>query len=585
MTKRLILGLIGSFLLCSTLPAQVSLMPFPSQQFFDENGNPCAGCLVYTYQSGTSTPLATYTDYTGGTQNTNPVILNSSGYPESGGGTLVGVWLTAGSAYRITLTLANGTQVYQIDGVYGAAPSSVANGGNQAVTTVTYTSSPVFTAVGQNQVFKMTLTGNVSSSSIILSALTPPAIISFELTQDATGGRLMVFPPIAIGAGVIDQAPNTTSFQQFVWDGTFLYATSPTTYTPSQYLSGNYLGTLTTSDISSLNVPATGGVVKLGVFDTICWRGASTLAFDDCLQEGGPEQNIIVPLYLLNSSTGTVAGNLAKIVNGGLGQVLSTSDTGGAVGIAFQGGTSGVAAVQQYGLAYCNFDGSTTQNDYAQISNTTTSTSPVAGDCHDSGAALPTAGGQIVGRVITTIGSAGSATILLFGPEIQPSSYRVVAPSIQVGVNPTGTTPTPVGYEGFPSGYLVAGKVFRVTFGVGVTPAASYTDIVYLGLGSTISLTTTTPLVSVTTASASGWSASVVETCVVITGGTSGSLMCTPVINMSNVGLTYTISSAPVVISSQNLSGNYFVGPECSFGTANASNLCLASSFVLETLN
>jgi len=34
---------------------------------------------VYTYQAGTSTPLATYTDQAGGTPNTNPIILDANG--------------------------------------------------------------------------------------------------------------------------------------------------------------------------------------------------------------------------------------------------------------------------------------------------------------------------------------------------------------------------------------------------------------------------------------------------------------------------------------------------------------------------
>ena len=48
-------------------------------QFFTAAGVPLVGGQLFTYASGTTTPLATYTDSTGNTTNTNPVILDSRG--------------------------------------------------------------------------------------------------------------------------------------------------------------------------------------------------------------------------------------------------------------------------------------------------------------------------------------------------------------------------------------------------------------------------------------------------------------------------------------------------------------------------
>jgi hypothetical protein len=56
-----------------------NLIPSPVMQFFDANGVPLVGGKLYTYAAGTTTPLATYTDSTGATANTNPVILDSRG--------------------------------------------------------------------------------------------------------------------------------------------------------------------------------------------------------------------------------------------------------------------------------------------------------------------------------------------------------------------------------------------------------------------------------------------------------------------------------------------------------------------------
>lgn len=48
-------------------------------QFLDDDGNPLSGGKLYTYEAGTTTPKATYTDAGGGTSNSNPVILDSAG--------------------------------------------------------------------------------------------------------------------------------------------------------------------------------------------------------------------------------------------------------------------------------------------------------------------------------------------------------------------------------------------------------------------------------------------------------------------------------------------------------------------------
>lgn len=55
------------------------LLTEPKIQFFDNNGNPLAGGLVYTYAAGTTTPKASYTDSAAGTPNANPVVLDSAG--------------------------------------------------------------------------------------------------------------------------------------------------------------------------------------------------------------------------------------------------------------------------------------------------------------------------------------------------------------------------------------------------------------------------------------------------------------------------------------------------------------------------
>lgn len=88
------------------------LTPPPKMQFIDANGNPLVGGKLYSYAAGTTTPLATYTSETGGTANTNPVILDASGSAN--------VWL--GSAlYKFKLTTSDDVELWTVDNVGGYA--------------------------------------------------------------------------------------------------------------------------------------------------------------------------------------------------------------------------------------------------------------------------------------------------------------------------------------------------------------------------------------------------------------------------------------------------------------------------------
>lgn len=74
-----------------------------------DDGTPAAGCLLYTYVSGTTTPKATYTDSTLGTPNANPVQLDARGEAQ--------MWLGSG-AYTLTLKTSLGALVGQtVNGV------------------------------------------------------------------------------------------------------------------------------------------------------------------------------------------------------------------------------------------------------------------------------------------------------------------------------------------------------------------------------------------------------------------------------------------------------------------------------------
>ena len=93
--------------------ASVLLSPYGvGQQFFDDNGVPLAGGLIYTYQAGSSTPLVTYTDNGGTIPNANPIVLDASGRtPQQ-------IWLLTGYSYKFVLQNANAVLIQTLDNIY-----------------------------------------------------------------------------------------------------------------------------------------------------------------------------------------------------------------------------------------------------------------------------------------------------------------------------------------------------------------------------------------------------------------------------------------------------------------------------------
>lgn len=94
----------------------VSLAPFIRFREVDNNGLPLAGGKLYSYQAGTTTPQATYTDSTGVTPNANPVILDASGRAS--------VWLDVSLSYKFVLTDSSNNQIWSEDGIIGLASNN-----------------------------------------------------------------------------------------------------------------------------------------------------------------------------------------------------------------------------------------------------------------------------------------------------------------------------------------------------------------------------------------------------------------------------------------------------------------------------
>lgn len=100
------------------------LAPWLIDQFFNQNATAVAlGYKLFTYQAGTTTKQPTYTDSTQSVQNSNPIILDSTGVAGTG------LWLDPTLVYKFVLALPNDSDppvspIRTIDNVYPDINSS-----------------------------------------------------------------------------------------------------------------------------------------------------------------------------------------------------------------------------------------------------------------------------------------------------------------------------------------------------------------------------------------------------------------------------------------------------------------------------
>jgi hypothetical protein len=145
--------------------ATTSLAPTPKLQFFDANGAPLAGGLLYTYAAGSTTPLATYTDSTGVSANTNPIVLDSRGEAN--------VWLN-GAIYKFALYDSTNVLIWTVDNINGSTFASNATGDG---TTTAFSVVNGFTAIYINGVYQNRNTYTVTSGTVTFSEAPPDTSI------------------------------------------------------------------------------------------------------------------------------------------------------------------------------------------------------------------------------------------------------------------------------------------------------------------------------------------------------------------------------------------------------------------------
>lgn len=125
------------------------LSPVFNDQTIDANGDPYVGAKLFTYTAGSSTKQAVYTDAAGTIPHSNPIILDSLGFPTQGA-----IWIPEGISVKFVLTSPTDTDpptspIKTIDNVQGINDSSVAISEWQSSgVTPTYISATSFSLPG-----------------------------------------------------------------------------------------------------------------------------------------------------------------------------------------------------------------------------------------------------------------------------------------------------------------------------------------------------------------------------------------------------------------------------------------------------
>jgi len=147
-------------------------------QFFDNNGAPLAGGLIYTYAAGTTTPQATYTTNAGTVAHPNPIVLNSAGRVPGGE-----IWLLFAS-YKFVLQTSAAVLIATYDNVTSGSIPAIANFTGDGTTISFSLGSAVSensTNVYINGVYQQKNTYSISGSNIVFSTA-PPTTSTIEVS-------------------------------------------------------------------------------------------------------------------------------------------------------------------------------------------------------------------------------------------------------------------------------------------------------------------------------------------------------------------------------------------------------------------
>lgn len=149
-------------------------------QFFDNNGVLLIGGKLYSYAAGTTTPLVTYTSFSGATPHTNPIVLDSAGRVPGGE-----IWVTS-VPYKFELRTSTDVLIATFNNIIGIGAASfqvqnfTGNGSTITFTLATASLGENYTSVYINGVYQQKNTYTISGTTLAFSEA-PPVNTSIEI--------------------------------------------------------------------------------------------------------------------------------------------------------------------------------------------------------------------------------------------------------------------------------------------------------------------------------------------------------------------------------------------------------------------
>ena len=355
------------------------LSPTPKQQIFGSDGTPLVGGKIYTYLAGTSTPTATYTDYSAATANTNPIILDSLGQAN--------IWLLSTISYKFIVKTATDVLLYTVDNITTpldlnalAAPPPIGNTtpNTGAFTTLTASGAVTLTGLGAMKLNAGTTAERPSPSNGMIryntttaamegyinsawtSLVSGTAVTSVATGTGLTGGPITSTGTIAIDSTVVTLTGTQTLTNKTIQGGAITSGTAVSTATCS------FTGVISTTTLTASAVTGTIAVGQV-ITGTGVTAGTVITAFVSGTPGGAGTYTVSVS-QTVSSTTITIVGlNFLSIpswvkrvtvmlnvvsTNGSSQPILRIGPSGGVETSGYLGSTGTTA--NTVGIALCD---------------------------------------------------------------------------------------------------------------------------------------------------------------------------------------------------------------------------------------
>lgn len=323
--------------------------PWGNQQFFDDNGNPATGWKIYAYAAGSNTPLATFTTSAGDVAQSQPIILNSLGFPTNGQ-----IFLTSGLAYKLVLTNASDVVKKTADDITGVTSAAAVSQWGASGLTPTYVSATSFTLSGdQTSAFHVgrrlqsTTTAGTIYSTITATAYTTLTTVTVSNDSGVLDSGLAAVNYALLTStnnsipGVVASATQAQTHTAFTTAGTATaYTLTPSPAlaalaagqrfrvkfnaangaAPTLAVSGLAATALKVYDSTGAKIAPPAGTLALNMLSDVEYDGTDWVVLDRVnLAASGANSDITSLSAITSINGGPIGGSRNRLINGNFG--------------------------------------------------------------------------------------------------------------------------------------------------------------------------------------------------------------------------------------------------------------------------